>query len=65
MIGIATAARTACAAVLVGAAPLGLTTGTTHAAPDPPSGEGTSRLTTGLTIPACRFLETQPLSPRA
>jgi hypothetical protein len=44
MIGIATAARTAGAAVLVGAAALGLTMGTAHAAPgapDPPSGEGT------------------------
>src|SRR6201993_4312594 len=44
MIGIATAARTAGAAVLVGAAALGLTVGTAHAAPgapDPSSGEGT------------------------
>jgi len=44
MIGIATAARTAGAAVLVGATALGLTMGTAHAAPgapDPPSGEGT------------------------
>jgi hypothetical protein len=43
MIGIATAARTAGAAVLVGATALGLTMGTAHAAPgapDPPSGEG-------------------------
>src|SRR6201997_3015151 len=44
MIGIATAARTAGAAVLVGAAALGLTVGPAHAAPgapDPLSGEGT------------------------
>ncbi|HWF29892.1 MAG TPA: hypothetical protein VG327_16230 [Mycobacterium sp.] len=44
MIGIATAARTAGAAVLVGAATLGLTMGAAHAAPgtpDPPTGEGT------------------------
>lgn len=44
MIGIATAARTAGAAVLGGAAALGLTMGTAHAAPatpDPPTGEGT------------------------
>ena len=44
MIGIATAARTAGAAVLVGAAALESTMGSAHAAPgapDPPSGEGT------------------------
>jgi len=44
MIGIATAARTAGAAVLVGTAAMGLTMGTAHAAPgtpDPPTGEGT------------------------
>jgi hypothetical protein len=44
MIGIATAARTAGAAVLVGATTLGLTMGTAHAAPgapDPPSVEDT------------------------
>ncbi|HWY00078.1 MAG TPA: hypothetical protein VNY55_09435 [Mycobacterium sp.] len=68
MIGIATAARTAGAAVLVGATALGLTMGTAHAAPgapDPPSGEGTlygdpaatarSGVSSNMTTTACRW----------